>query len=148
MSAAKGTCNEHGIPTIHLFSTATILWPHQTRPPLKAWHLWKKFLKQYTTNTATMKLVNPLGPWLLNCHEQWTWKYKQIGDDIIDTLSIPHKYYTLSRRRIYYTYTLQEQYQTVMPQEQHPVIPLNKYYDTIVCNAPTDAPMLQNISHS
>jgi hypothetical protein len=148
ISATIGTCNEQGIPTIHLHSTSTILWPHQTRPPQKAWYLWKMFLKQYTTNTPTMKLVTPLGPWLSICHEQRTWKYKQIGDDLIDTLSIPHKYYTLSRRRIYYTYTLQEQYQTVMPQAQHPVIPLNKYFDTIVCNAPTDAPMQQNIPQS
>jgi hypothetical protein len=39
--AAKGTCDAHGTPLIQQYSQSKIKWPYQTRPPQKAWYLWK-----------------------------------------------------------------------------------------------------------
>jgi hypothetical protein len=82
ISAIKGTQDKQGYPLIHQYSKSKLQWPYQPRPPQKAWYLWKKYLKQYTTNSPTMRLVNPLGSWLSNCHNQRNWKYIQYDHDI------------------------------------------------------------------
>jgi hypothetical protein len=97
LSAVKGTCNDQGSPLLHKYSTSKLHWPYQTRPPQKSWNLWKKFLKQLTTNTPTMRLLQPLGAWLPNCHEQRQWTYIQYGNDIVNTHTKPHKFYALTQ---------------------------------------------------
>jgi hypothetical protein len=95
-----------------------------------------------------VQLRTPLGSWLSNCHDQRNWKYIQHGDDIIDKQSNPFKYYTITRRRVYFTYTLGNHHHTTIPQVPHPVIPINKYYDKIVCNPPNDLPIIQHLNPS
>lgn len=75
-AALSGLYDESNNPIIWQSSQSLLKWPYQLRPPIAAWKLWKRYLKQFTTNTATFQLRSKLGPWNPTCGSQRRWIYK------------------------------------------------------------------------
>jgi hypothetical protein len=71
-----GTTNING-PAIKTHSVSTMHWPTQKKPPLRAWKLWKKFIRTMVQK-GSLNLKHPLSRWLQNSATQRIWKEKRI----------------------------------------------------------------------
>jgi hypothetical protein len=136
----KGTMDTTEQPTLWQYSTSNIKWPQQSRPPPKAWYLWKKYIKAYTTGTSLLTLKQPLGNWYNTAHSQRSWIYTKYHNDIIKTSPNSTTYYTKILSRHDNVYTIQCQPHTVPQELRSPIIPYLINHDTIFCydNIPID----------
>jgi hypothetical protein len=70
--AYYGSSNEQATPLLWNFTSSTLKWPAQGKPPPHAWKHWQKML-QTLMRKDTTKLRKPLKEWIrLNTtHRQW-----------------------------------------------------------------------------
>jgi hypothetical protein len=131
--------NNNTAPLLWQILQSKLSWPHQLRPPTASWNHWKKFLLCFTTNTPVLQLINPLGNWLINVHEQRNLTYHYYHTDIIK-ISNPYQYYTqIPNCHHQQTYQLQHQYVIVPQNNSTPAIPffitpeILSCHENIVC---------------
>jgi hypothetical protein len=83
--AILGSYDTKGRPTIQRYSKSLALWPDTTRPPEKAWRIWKKWIRTKMF-TKTNILKKPLMRWLPVSKVNRIW-YNTANQSIITDLT-------------------------------------------------------------
>jgi hypothetical protein len=125
--AITGETTTAGKPTIWTYSTSTIKWPYQLRPPPVAWKFWKSYLKQFTTQTPSKQLLSPLGDWLPSCRLQRQWTFLQSDNTIFQaTTNNTYRVYNSiqTRARKIQTFQFSHHHTGTIQGRVHPIIPI------------------------
>jgi hypothetical protein len=89
-------------PKLRDISQSRLKWPPQHLPPVKAWRIWRRFLKSQVT--SQYKLRCPLGTWFTNYDEHRKWMSVSDGINLIqrtqDSNVLYQKVYTPSRHTL------------------------------------------------
>jgi hypothetical protein len=76
--ALHGISDDNNLPTLWIISQSMLRWPHQQKPGLPAWRLWRKVLRSLSShnNLNSTTLRTPLGQWYDSAHLQRKWLFR------------------------------------------------------------------------
>jgi hypothetical protein len=137
--AVKATTDATQTWILWRYSRLLLKWPHQPKPPQTSRYLWKQFLKHFTTNTAALQLMQPLGLWYNNAHKQRKWTFLKYFDDIIQTSTSPMNYFIspINQQQYQYKSYNKQPVQTIILNNCHvSVFPTHIGQESITCGDP------------
>jgi hypothetical protein len=135
--ALYGNTTNNKQPTLWIYSTSTLHWPHQECPPSQSWALWKRHLSYFTNNTT--KLTTPLGDWTTNPYRQRKWYFNYTTKGIHRIQEQCSTFYTpvVSRTRHNKKFTISNEAIHNFDPTSIPITPTYIQKETIHCRIPT-----------